>query len=134
MSVEQVDFDTLLARSDVLSIHIHLTKENQGRISYEAFAKMKQGVVIINTSRGAIIDEEALLKALKSGKIMAAGLDVICGEWDKDLASHSLIQYARNHKNLIITPHIAGATVESIIGARVFMAEKLASYIKKRMV
>lgn len=131
--VEQVDFNTLLANSDILSIHIHLTKESRGLISYEAFEKMKHGVVIINTSRGAIIDEKALLEALESGKVMAAGLDLICGEWDKDLASHPLIQYARTHNNLIITPHIAGATVESIIGARVFMAQKLAFYIKERM-
>lgn len=131
--VEQVDYETLLRRSDVLTIHIHLTEENRGLLSYDAFVKMKPGVVIINTSRGAIIDEKAFLEALEFGKVKAAGLDIICGEWDNRLANHPLIRYARTHDNLVITPHIAGSTVESIIGARVFMAEKLANYIKERM-
>jgi lactate dehydrogenase-like 2-hydroxyacid dehydrogenase len=90
---------------------------------------MKPGVVIINTSRGAIIDEKALLKTLKSGHVGAAGLDVIHGEWDENIYDHPLIKYARTHDNLVITPHIAGATIESIVGARVFMAKKLADYI-----
>jgi D-3-phosphoglycerate dehydrogenase len=133
LGIEQVDFETLLASSDIISIHIHLTEKTRGLISHEEFAKMKQGVVIINTSRGAIINEEAFLQALQSGKVSAAGLDVICGEWDENLTNHPLIRYARSHNNLIITPHIGGCTVESIVGARVFMAHKLASYIKEKM-
>ncbi|MFB0564468.1 MAG: NAD(P)-dependent oxidoreductase [Candidatus Aminicenantaceae bacterium] len=131
--LEQVDFDTLLSESDVLTIHIHLTEKNRGILSREAFRNMKQGVVIINTSRGALIDEEALLEALESGKVAAAGLDVIQGEWDHNLVDHPLIKYAREHDNLIITPHIGGATVESIIDARIYVAQKLAYYIKERM-
>lgn len=131
--IKQVDFNTLLATSDILTINIHLTKENKGLFSREVFLKMKPGIVLINTSRGAIIDEEALLQALESGQVRAAGLDVIHGEWNKDLANHPLIKYARTHDNLVITPHIAGATFESIVDARLFLADKLAQYIKERM-
>jgi D-3-phosphoglycerate dehydrogenase len=128
--VTQVDIAELLDQSDVITIHIHLTEENRGFISAELFDKMKSDVVIINTSRGAIIDEEALLKNLKSGRVGAAGLDVIHGEWDKNIYDHPLIKYARTHENLVITPHIAGSTNESIVGARIFMAKKLADYIR----
>ena len=105
--VEQVDFDTLLRESDVLSIHVHLTDETRGLISKEAFAKMKDGVVIINTSRGAIIDEQAFLEALKSSKVSAAGLDVIEGEWMEDISKHPLVQYAQEHDTVLIIGHQA---------------------------
>jgi len=113
-----------------LSVHIHLTKKTNKLLSRSALAKMKQGIIIINTSRGAIIDEAALLDALASGRVAGAGLDVINGEWDENLYEHPLIQYAREHNNLIITPHIGGSTVESIVGAREFMARKLADYLQ----
>jgi D-3-phosphoglycerate dehydrogenase len=127
--VTQVDLAELLQRSDVITIHIHLTEKNRGYMSAELIDQMKPGVVIINTSRGAIIDEKALLKNLKSGRVGGAGLDVIHGEWDENIYDHPLIKYARTHDNLVITPHIAGATIESIVGARAFMAKKLADYI-----
>jgi len=129
--VKQVSLDDLLKSSDVITVNIHLTEENIKFLSSELFHKMKKGVVLINTSRGAIIDEDALLGNLRSGHVSAAGLDVINGEWDKNLYDHPLIKYAREHDNLVISPHIAGSTVESIIGARVFIANKLAEYIRK---
>lgn len=127
--VKQVNFNTLLAESDILSVHLHLTEETRGLLSRNAFARMKDGIIIINTSRGAIIDEEALLDALISGKVSGAGLDVIHGEWNNDLSIHPLIRYAAIHDNLIISPHIGGATVESIVGAREFMAFKLKKFL-----
>ena len=128
--VRQVDFDTLLAESDVLSLHIHLTPETQGIIGAAEFGKMKDGVVLINTSRGALIDEEAFVAALESGKVAAAGLDVIHGEWNEDISRHPLIRYAASHSNLIITPHIGGSTWESNRDARLFTARKLIRYMK----
>ena len=130
LKVIQVDFNTLLAQSDILSIHVHLNSETRGMISREAISRMKKGVIIINTSRGAIIDEEAFLEALTAGHIGGAGLDVIQGEWDKGLVNHPLIKYSREHGNLIITPHIGGSTIESIVGAREFMARKLGARLK----
>ena len=128
--VIQVDFNTLLAQSDILSIHVHLNDQTRGLISRNAISRMKKGVIIINTSRGAIIDEGAFLEALEAGHIAGAGLDVIHGEWNKNLRNHPLVRYARKHQNLIITPHIGGSTIESIVGAREFMARKLGARLK----
>jgi phosphoglycerate dehydrogenase-like enzyme len=71
------------------------------------------------------------LKALKEGYLAGAGLDVIDGEWlsREELLKHPLIQFAQEHSNLIIVPHIAGATCESIYGARLFMTNKIAKFI-----
>lgn len=128
--VRQVDFDTLLEEADILSIHIHLSPDTRGLIGPKAFAKMKQGVVIINTSRGAIIDEHAFVEALETGKVAAAGLDVIDGEWNLDLANHPLIRYSREHENLLISPHVGGVTFESQAKAYAQAAVKLADFLK----
>ena len=80
VGVELVDFDTLLAKSDYITIHTPLTKETEKMLNAEAIAKMKDGVIIINTARGIIIDEEALLEALESRKVYMAGLDVVANE------------------------------------------------------
>ncbi len=128
--VRMVLFDELLRESDILTIHIHLTPENRGLINREAFSKMKPGAVLINTSRGAIVDEQAMLEALESGKLSAAGLDVIEGEWREDLAQHPLIAYSRTHPNLIITPHVGGVTYESQEMAYAAAAKKLVEFLK----
>lgn len=75
--IEQVDFDTLLAESDVISIHAPLTPSTEDTFDADAFAKMKDGTILINTARGGLIVEEALVDALQSGKVYGAGLDVI---------------------------------------------------------
>lgn len=78
--IEQVSFEELLERSDVLSLHTPLTSQTRYIINKETISKMKDGVILINTARGALIDEPALVDALNSGKIYAAGLDVISEE------------------------------------------------------
>lgn len=130
--VTMVDAATLLQSSDVLSLHIHLTPETDGIMDAAAFAQMKRGAVLLNTSRGRIVREDALLEALRSGHIAGAGLDVIDGEWllEEDLRVHPLIAYAREHDNLLITPHIASCTTETIAGSRIFMAQKIAAYLR----
>jgi D-3-phosphoglycerate dehydrogenase len=129
--VELVDFADLLAESEVLSIHIHLTEENRKLINAEAFARMKPNAVLINTSRGAIVDEGALLAALESGRLAGAGLDVIEGEWRDDLDRHPLIAYANSHQNLVISPHLGGVTVESQRMAYARAAHHLAAYLNR---
>lgn len=128
--VEMADFDTLLREGDVLSIHVHLTEANRGLVSASTLAKMKPGAVLLNTSRGAIVDEAALLAALESGRLAGAGLDVICGEWDADLANHPLVRYAAAHENLVITPHVGGVTHESQAMTLEHTARKLADYLE----
>ena len=129
--VERVDLDTLLSESDVLSIHIHLTPENTGFVGADAFAKMKPTAFLINTSRGAILDEPAFLEALESGRIAGAGVDVIHGEWDDNIQEHPLIQYARTHENLVISPHTGGVTFEAQAMALGFTCDRLAEYLEK---
>lgn len=107
--IEQVSLDELYERSDVIDIHCPLTDETRGMIDKEAFEKMKDGVIIINTARGAIIDEEELVKALNSGKVYAAGLDVVAGE---PLQEPCELMKCENTR---ITEHIAWMPVESRI-------------------
>lgn len=128
--VQQVSMPELLAQSDVLSIHIHLTPENRNLIGAAEFAQMKRGITLINTSRGGIIDEAAFLDALSSGIVAFAGLDVIDGEWRTDLHQHPLVHYAQQHDNLIIVPHIGGITVESQRMVSQFTANKLADRLE----
>lgn len=105
--IEQVSLEELLKRSDVISIHCPLTDETRGMIDRAAIESMKDGVIIINTARGAIIDEEAMVEALHSGKIYAAGLDVVDGEpvraWKPIFGC----------ENASVTAHIAWAPEEA---------------------
>ena len=128
--VDRVDFDTLLKESDVLSIHVHLNSDTRGLVDARALGLMKPTAILINTARGAIVDEQALLNALSQKQLAGAGLDVIDGEWLDDILIHPLVQYSRTHDNLLITPHIGGATHESINDARIFMARKVANFLR----
>ena len=103
---DYVDLDTLYARADVISLHCNLTPENTGMICAASIEKMKDGVCIINTSRGTNVDEAALLAALESGKVRAAGLDVYADEPASNSALYS-------HPMVSCTPHIGAATVEA---------------------
>jgi D-3-phosphoglycerate dehydrogenase len=111
--VERMPLAELLPQADVVSIHVHLTEQTRGMLGAAEFARIKRGAVLINTSRGAIIDESALLAALQDETLLGAGLDVVDGEWRTDLAQHPLIAYASSHQNLVISPHIGGVTFES---------------------
>ena len=93
---------------------------------------MKKNCIIINTARAKIVNENDLLDALKNKLISGAGLDMIDGEWMENKVSHPLIQYSLKNDNLLITPHIGGATYESIYGARIFMANRIYDYIKNQ--
>jgi D-3-phosphoglycerate dehydrogenase / 2-oxoglutarate reductase len=132
--VEFAPFDEVVGRADVLTVHVHLTRETEGLIGAAQFARMKPNAILLNTSRGKIVDEAALLSALQTRRIAGAGLDVIDGEWlaQPELHAHPLIAYSRQNENLLIVPHIGGSTRESIYGARVFMARKLADYLTVR--
>ena len=104
---EYVDLDTLLAKSDVIFLHCNLTPENTGLINKENIAKMKDGVILINNSRGQLIDEQDVADALNAGKIAAAGLDVVYTEPIK--ADNPLL----GAKNCIITPHMSWGAKEA---------------------
>ncbi len=105
--IEQVSLDELLNRSDVISIHCPSTDETVGMINSETISKMKDGVIIINTARGNIIVEDDLVAALKSKKVYAAGLDVVCNEPISERIP------LMDCPNAVITPHIAWAPLEA---------------------
>lgn len=102
-----VDLDTLLAQSDVIALHCPLFPETQGIINKETIAKMKDGVILLNNSRGPLVVEQDLADALYSGKVYAAGLDVVSTEPIR--GDNPSLQA----KNCIITPHISWAPKES---------------------
>jgi len=104
---DYVELDQLYAQADVISLHCPLFPSTEGMINKESIAKMKDKVIIINTSRGPLINENDLAEALNSGKVYAAGLDVVSSEPLK--AENPLLKA----KNLILTPHIAWAPLES---------------------
>lgn len=106
--VEFVDFDTLLARSDVLSLHCPATPETHGLVSREALAKMKPGAILLNTARGALVDEEAVADALESGKLAFYGADAFATE---PLSPQSRL---RSLPGAVLTPHIAWTTKEAL--------------------
>ena len=107
MDVEYVELEELLARADVISIHCPLTEKTQGLINRETIAKMKDGAILINTSRGPILCEAAVKEALISGKLRYAAVDVACVE---PIPADSPLLSA---PNCIITPHMAWAPAES---------------------
>lgn len=106
----QVDFDTLLSTSDIVSVHAPLNEYTEGLMNAEAFAKMKPTAIFLNLGRGPIVVEQDLYEALKNNTIMAAGLDVLCQE---PMSPDNPLLKIKDSKKLFITPHIAWASVET---------------------
>ena len=111
--------DELLERSDVISLHAPVTEETTGMIGAGEFAKMRDGVIFLNAARAKLHDTDALVAALESGKVAAAGLDHFEGEWlDPDSALAKL-------DNVVLTPHIGGATYDTETNHSKTVAEDL---------
>jgi D-3-phosphoglycerate dehydrogenase len=122
--VTQVNLSTCLGTSDFLSVHLPLTPETRGMLSRDAFAKMKPGAILINTSRGGVIDEPALLDALRSGRLAGAGLDVFAQE--PLPVDHPLLQLP----NVTVTGHVAFYSEESIEQMQRDAAEQVVSALQ----
>ncbi|MBF0346757.1 MAG: hypothetical protein HQL81_03735 [Magnetococcales bacterium] len=103
----------VLRAADCVLISVHLDDSTRGMVTKEWYAAMKRGAVFVNVSRGEIIDEAALLDALDRGHLSGAALDVISDEYLSDKRQHPVLRHARSHENLVVTPHIAGLTVDS---------------------
>ncbi|MCD6154663.1 MAG: hydroxyacid dehydrogenase [Candidatus Verstraetearchaeota archaeon] len=125
-SLEYVDLDELLRRADIITIHVPLTKETYHLISKSEIEKMKNGVYLINTSRGAVIDEEALIDALRNGKIAGAALDVF--ETEPIDSENPLL----NMENVILTPHIAASSRQALIRMAREVAIKVIEKLEER--
>lgn len=107
---DQVDFDTLLIQSDVVSVHAPLNEYTKGLMNADAFKKMKKNAIFLNLGRGPIVVEKDLCEAIKNNEIKAAGLDVL--EVEPMKADSPFIEL-KNYDNFLITPHIAWASIEA---------------------
>ncbi|MBT5750521.1 MAG: hypothetical protein HOI39_05260 [Flavobacteriales bacterium] len=126
--------EELLKLSYIISLHIPLNTENNKLFSKKIINKIRTGSVLINTSRGELVDEDALLKSLKSNHLSAAALDVLHDDvsWGEKVQNYNpLIEYAKSHNNLVITPHIGGYTSASIRKTRDFVSKKLLNILKQ---
>ncbi len=122
LGVSSVTLDELVETSDIISVNAPLTKETRHMINAETFAKMKNGALIINTSRGPLIDESALIDALESGKIAGAALDVF--ENEPFEAENKL----RTFKNVVLTPHIAWRSEEAMRDLKIEVTGNVIDY------
>ena len=119
---ERVELDTLLAQSDILSLHCPLSDRTRGLINKEAFARMKKSAILVNVARGPVVDTQALYEALTEGQIAAAGLDVL----EKEPSSKdNPLGNIKDSTKLIITPHMAWASTEA--------RERLVSEVSKNI-
>ncbi|MFN2486836.1 MAG: phosphoglycerate dehydrogenase [Acidimicrobiia bacterium] len=126
-AVELVSLDELLARSDFITIHLPLTAETDGLLGKDNLARCKPGVRIINTSRGGIVDEEALADALRSGIVAGAALDVFVNE---PLTESPLFELAQ----VVLTPHLGASTIEAQDKAGLQVAEAVAAALRGELV
>jgi len=124
LEAEFIPLDELLKRSDIVSLHVPLTSQTYHMIGEREIQLMKDGAFIINTSRGAVVDEKALFKALKSGKLGGAALDVYEVEPPED---YSLMKLP----NVVCTPHIGAQTVEAQRAAATLLAQKIVNELKR---
>jgi D-3-phosphoglycerate dehydrogenase len=125
LGVEMAELDDLLAKSDYITVHTPLTKETRGFLNLELFSKMKPGAYILNCARGGIINEEDLHKALTSGIIAGAGLDVF--EKEPTTKEHPLLAL----DNFICTPHLGASTREAQENVALAVAKQIADYLIK---
>jgi D-3-phosphoglycerate dehydrogenase len=124
LGIKLLPLDEVFAKADYLTLHLGVTPQTVGLINAESLAKMKQGVRIVNCARGELIDEAALLEALKSGQVAAAALDVFREEPAKNSPFAAL-------ENVVLTPHIGGSTKEAQDAVGVQIAQQVVEYLTK---
>ena len=108
----EVDLKTLLEYSDVVFLHTHVTDETRGIVDDKFLSQMKQGSYLINTARGELVDEDAIIKSIEQGHLKGYGTDVIKDEFG-DIQNSKLVEFSINpNNNIVITPHIGGMTIE----------------------
>lgn len=117
--IESVPLDAIWREADVVSLHCPLTDENRGMINAATLAQCKQGVIVVNTARGGLVDEDALLQAVRSGHVLAAGLDSFAVE--PMTAGHPFQQEPR----IVLSPHIGGVTSAAYVNMGVAAASNV---------
>lgn len=122
LGVEVTDLDTLLATSDFISLNAPLTTDTYHMIDEQAFAKMKRGAYLVNTGRGSLVDEAALIRALETGKLAGAALDV----YEKEPFDSE--NKLRSFENVVLTPHIAWRSDEAIRDLQIEVCENIIDF------
>lgn len=117
--VEPVDLDTLWREADAISLHCPLTEQNRGLVNASALAQCRRGVILVNTARGGLVDESALLTAVQSGQVMAAGLDSFAVE--PMTPGHPF----QGQRNIILSPHVGGVTSAAYVNMGVAAVNNL---------
>jgi (S)-sulfolactate dehydrogenase len=125
--VTKADLDPLIATSDVISLHLPVTPQTKNLIDAKAMARMKRGALLVNPARGGIVDEGALIEALKSGHLGGAMLDVFL---DEPLTTETAARF-KDVPNLLLSPHVAGVTVESDDRTNRITAENVRQHLAK---
>ncbi len=128
--VERVELGELMTRSDIVTLHVHLSDDTRRMIGPSQLALLKPTAILVNTSRGAIVDEAAVLEALEAGRLAHYGCDVLEGETDGPIADHPIVRYAHDHSNVLITPHVGGVSPDAIRRTAEFMAQKVAEFLR----
>jgi D-3-phosphoglycerate dehydrogenase len=131
---EDLSLEDLLRVSDIVTIHASADRSSEALLGAAEFPVMKRGALLINTARGQLIDEGALLAALEAGHLAGAALDVVSDERIEYGRGRPVVEYARNHGNLMITPHVGGCTVESMEKTELFLARRLCGLFGKECV
>jgi D-3-phosphoglycerate dehydrogenase len=128
----QPTLKSICRASDIVSLHVPLNEETRGLFGSQELSWLPPGALLVNTARGAVLDEIALLTALENGQLGGAALDVLSDETSlaRPLTAR-LVEYARSHPNLLLTPHIGGATLDSMHATEIFMAHKLEKFVKE---
>jgi D-3-phosphoglycerate dehydrogenase / 2-oxoglutarate reductase len=127
------NLEELVECCDIITIHVPATPDNRHLFSERIFRRFKRGAYLVNTARGEVVDSEALIRALESGRVAGAALDVLDGEFTPDFQhramDHPLVRYAKTHHNLIITPHIGGSTRDAWHVTQRYVIEKAISQL-----
>src|SRR5207247_9429349 len=121
----------LRPRAAVVSIHCTFSDETRGLLGARELALLRPSAVLVNTARGEIVDESALLAALSNGRLAGAAADTLAGERPdgSHLLDNPLVRYAREHENLIVLPHLGGATVEATERTQLHISRRLAEFL-----
>lgn len=130
--VDGMNLGAVFECADVVSLHASYGPDTEGLVGSEHFSRCRPGALFINTARGEIVREADLVQALRNGWLAGAALDVLCGEnmpGGPAVASSDLHDYARTHDNLILTPHVGGATFESMARTEEFIVGKVLAFV-----
>jgi len=128
LGVRLVPLDEIVRTCDIITVHTPLTDETKGMIGKKELAAMKEGVILINAARGGIINEEAMLGALDSGRVAGAAFDV----WSEEPPNTEILKKLIAHEKLVVTPHLGANTFEAQVNVAVDVAQEILHYLDEQ--